>query len=1039
MTNSPEVQSFDDAPRKNFRIPKWTIVTGAILAVLVVIALIIPSFLDQAKYKGLIIQKVAEATGYTVSWAGDLGIAILPVPHVTINEATVSNGAQKILSIKQASVSVELMPLLSKQVQISSVKLIEPDINLVVDAAGNQTWMTQKLQEQKAQSENAADPSKLDTGKPQAITLDSVHVEKAHIVYKDLSKGTSQEVSNLNTDLSLKNLTGPFDIDADFVYNGNEIAIKGNAGEMVEGKPTTVDLDVSLPKLDVKGNYKGEITTGEALSVKGDLKLGAKDLEKTIAAFSKADSKLPAGLSGALNLSTAVIYDGDTASLDKMALALGDLTYQGSVKVLGLKTSPSPKLFIDIQSTSKDVNASDAIVKILSDLSVKGAGTFVNNIVTIESGIIGFEGQTINVAGTYALPSQPNGRPRLNATINATKIDLDDIQQQMNPTTESAAQKAINAKNNASSPVAVKGVKLPFDGTISGAIGSLNLGGKNYTNLNFNLTSTGNALAINNLSVATVANTSVAAKGTIANLEKLSGLDLAAEIKTGNVEGLAKAYNVQLKLEQTLGAASVRGNFKGSLDNLAFNATADALNFAVTGVGAVKTPMSNPQIDTLNLRIQHPSLQAAVRNFSPAFEAPGSFNGPLDLSTTLALNGKKYDLSNIKGSIGSTAIAGKVSADMSQTKPSVNGDLNFGAMVFDSPAPKAGTTIASGKPSAAAASASETRWSREAIDTTWMSKFNADLSIKAASITQGLWKLTNANLAFKLNDGTLAISNMAADAFGGNVAINGNMKGGTAKAPLSMNWTAKATTINAQQLLSALQNKQADTLSGTIKTFNVDIASSGISPAALVYALSGKGAINGNNIVVKGVDAAKLVEAAKGSYKPLERAGSLLGSFKDGQTSFTDFDAAFTIANGIVTFSQIKLDGPQALLTSTGNVNLPRWTIDLKNNMTVKNSEVPPFDFAISGPLDNPLQTGGSVIEGFLRQKAQAKVEKLITDKLGEKLGFPLGGTTAPSPTPAPADGAETPAVAPAEKTKEQKKQEQIQEGVKAIQGLFGK
>ena len=1036
MTNSTDVQGFDEEPRKNFRLPKWAIITGSVLAVLVVIALIVPSFLDQAKYKDLVIKKVADSTGYTVSWTGDLGIAILPVPHVTVNEATVSNGAQKILSLKQASVSVELLPLLSKQIQISSVKLIEPDINLIVDASGRQTWMTDKLLQQKSESEKAANPSQPEEDKPQAITLDSVHIENGHIVYKDMGKGSAQEVSNLNTDLSLKNLTGPFDVDADFAYNGNQIKIAGQAGEMVTDQPTSIDFDVSLPKLDVKGNYKGEITTGDNLSVKGDLKLGAKDLEKTISALTKTENKLPKGLNGALDLVTAVIYDGDTASLDKIALSLGDLSYQGLVKVSGLKTLPSPKLMIDVKSTSKDVNTSEALIKVLSDLSIKGAGSFVNNVATVENGVIGFEGQTINFDGSYALPSQPNARPQLNATITSAKIDIDDIQQQINPTTESAAQKVINTKNNEALPGAINGVKLPFDGTVSGAIGNLSFGGKSYSNLNFNLISKGNTLTINNLSVATVADTSVTLKGGIENLEKLSGLDLALGARTGNIEALAKAYNVQLKLEQTFGAASVNGNFKGSLDNLAFNATADALNFSITAAGAVKTPMRSPQIDTLNLHVRHPSLQAAVRNVSPGFEAPGSFNGPLDLSTTIALNGKKYDLSNIKGTIGSTSLTGKMSADMSG-KPSVAGDLNFGNMVFDSPTPKAGTTTASGKPSSAPASSSETRWSREAIDTSWMNKFNADLSIKAASITQGLWKLSNANLAFKLNDGSLNINNMDANVFGGTVAINGNMKGGTAKSPLTISWTAKANTINAQQLLSAIQNKQSDTLSGTIKTFNVDISSSGVSPAALVYALSGKGSLNGNNVIVKGVDAAKLAEAAKGSYKPLERAGSIFNSFKDGQTSFTDIDAAFTISNGIVTFSQIKLDGPQALLTSTGNVNLPRWTIDLKNNMTVKNSEVPPFDFTISGPLDNPLQAGGSVIEGFLRQKAQAKIEKLITDKLGDKLGIPLSGSSSSGATTVTGEGTET--SAPVEKTKEQKKQEQIEQGVKALQGVFGK
>ncbi len=1053
MTNTPdsEVQGFDDGPRKDFKIPRWSLISATIIAVIVIIALIVPSFLDQEKYKSLIIQKVEESTGYKVAWAGDLGIAILPVPSVTINEATVSAAEQRIIAVKKAEVSVELMPLLQKQVQISSVKLTEPDINLLVDASGRQTWMTTKLQEQKKQEEGQANPSTPNEDEPQSITLDSIQIEKGHIVYKDDSKKAVHEIGTLNADISLKNLTGPFDIDGDLIYNGNPIDIKGEAGELVEGKPTSVDFDIALPKLDVKGSYKGEITTGDNLNVKGDLILKAKDLEKTIAAFSKEKPSLPDGLNGALDLSTAVIFDGDNASLDKLNLALDKLSYKGSLKVSGLKTSTSPKLSVDLNSTSGDINASNALVKILSDLSVKGSGTFVNNIVSIEKGVIGFEGQTINLAGSYALPQQAGARPKVNATIKAGKIDIDDIQRQLNPSTESAAQKVINQKaNQAKSTVKVSGTTLPFDGTIALSIGSFSFGGKTYSNLNAGLTSKGKSLSIANLSLGTVADTTVVVKGMIADLEKLSGVDLAFNAKTGNVEALAKAYNYDLKLDRTLGAASITGTIKGGLDNLSFNATADALGFAMTGAGTAKSVLDNPQIESLNIRIRHPSVQTAVRNFSPGFEAPGSFNGPLDISSLVSLNDKKYDLSNITGNIGSTSVAGKISTDMSGNKPSVNGSLNFGNMVFDSAAPKAGTVTGASKPSSSPASnASETRWSREAIDTSWMGKFNADLSVKAASITQGLWKLSNANLSFKLNDGTLNIDNMSAQMFGGEAAINGNLKGGTAQAPLSMTWSAKANNINARQLLSAVQNKQTDTLSGMVKTFNVDIASSGISPAALIYALNGKGSINGDNIVIKGVDAAKLAETAKGSFKPLERAGSLLNSFKNGQTAFSTFNADFTIVSGVINFSQIKFDGQQALLTSTGNVNLPRWTVDLKNNMTVKNSEVPPFDFTISGPLDNPAQAGGSVIEGFLREKANEKLGELIEDKLGEKLGLPAGILTGKKPaaqqTPvstekAPASSeTSAPATEEAPLTKEQKKQQQIEEGVKAIQGLFGR
>ena len=1054
MANTPdtEIRGFEDEPRKPFKIPKWAIVTACIFALILAVALVIPSFLDQERYKQLIISKVEESTGYNVSWKGDIGISLLPVPHVKVEEAVVSAGSQRIVAVKQAEVSVALMPLLSKKIQIKSVDLIEPDINLVVDASGRQTWMTDKLKEQKEKDAAAIESGSEEEKEKQEITLDNLNIENGHFIYDDQSKASRHEIAALNADIELGTMSGPFKLDTDFIYNGQKIAIDGDAGELIEGKPTQIDVDISMPELNLRGAYKGEIVTGEAFAVKGDLKLTADDLEKTVSAFSKSDSKLPDGMNGALDLSTALVYDGDTASLSSLKASLGQLSYRGEVKASGLKSSAAPQLTIDLNSTAKNVRATTALVKILSDLSVKGTGTFVDNVATINNGVIGFEGQSVNISGSYALPKDNKSRARLNAVVKADRIDMDDLNAQLNPATESAAQKAANAKKNANSQNAISGMALPFDGNIKGMIASLAIGGKTYSNLNFDVTAKGNSLTIGNLALNAVSDTAINASGTIADLSKLTGLDVKANIRTGNVEGLAKAYNVPLKLEQTLGAASLNGTFKGSAESLSFNATIDALSFAVTGIGSVQSAMSNPVIETLNLRVRHPSLQSAVRNFSPGFNAPGNLGGPLDMSTKIALAEKSYTLSDIKGMVGGVSVAGNLKADMNGAKPSLTGVMNFGSLQFDSPAPKAGSASGSDG-NGTSSNGGDSRWSREAIDTSWMEKFNADLTVNANSIQQGLFRLTNAKLAFKLADGGLNISNLEAGGFGGKININGGMKAATSRSPLEMNWSAKANSINAQQLLSALQNKQSDTLSGIINNFSVDISSAGASPAALVYALSGKGSADGKNLIIKGVDAAKLAEAARGSYKPLERAGSLFASFKDGQTSFTDFNAAFTITNGVVNFSAINFDGPQATLKSNGNVNLPRWTIDLKNNMTVKNSDLPPFDFAITGPLDNPAQTGGSVIEGILRDKIKDKITEKYGDKINEKLneiGLPglLGAPKKTETAPVVAPSTETPPAAnepapapetePVKKTKEQEKAEQIEQGVKALQGLFG-
>ena len=133
-----DIKGFDDLPaRKPRRSKKWVVVLGVIVVLIGGVSLAVPQFLDQAKYKALIQQKVADATGYSVDWTGDIRLAVLPLPSVHLSNLTLSNGDIKILTLKEADVRVALMPLLSKKVDILSVELKEPDVTLIVDKKGN--------------------------------------------------------------------------------------------------------------------------------------------------------------------------------------------------------------------------------------------------------------------------------------------------------------------------------------------------------------------------------------------------------------------------------------------------------------------------------------------------------------------------------------------------------------------------------------------------------------------------------------------------------------------------------------------------------------------------------------------------------------------------------------------------------------------------------------------------------------------------------------------------------------------------------------
>jgi uncharacterized protein involved in outer membrane biogenesis len=947
-----EIQGFDEKPRK-FPVSKGWIISGIVLLVLVAgAALIIPNLIDQEKYKGLIQQKVSEATGYTVDWTGEIGISLLPLPSAHLNNLTLSNGAVKVLTLKEADIRVALLPLLSKQVEIVSIDLKEPEVILIVDKKGNATWMSEKFSDQadgKDKAHSGSTPSVADESAAADVTLNALKITNGRLLFKNEQTGASSLVENLDSTLRAESLTGPYAIKGDLVYDKKNIEFDLKAGKIDgNGQSYPVNGKISLPDLKVNGEYAG-IVASSPMKVEGELTVAADDLGNTVTAFTGSAPDLPEELDGAFYLRTKLLYDGKQAHLNTMRIAVGELSYNGNVAVTNLKGS-APPLTIDLSSEKRDVKSSSPLVTMLSNLSVKGTGSFADNRVTINNGAIKLDDQDIALTGTYALAAAGK-RPVIDMAVKAGAISVDKLTGALSSVDSGpapAAKPGSTAKKNGN---AAKGTSLPFDGHLKADIGSLTVSGRTYSPLKADIVSKGNALVITSLTAGTVADTTLTAKGRIGNLPAMSDFDLTGSLRTSDAEALMTAFNIKApELPQKLGAVSVNGSAQGSLDRISFNGTANALKFAVTGQGSVDTPMTKPAISALNLHVKHPQLAEAVRVFQPEFNAPPSLRGPLDLSATVAWDGNKYNLTGIKGALGSTSIAGDLAIVKDEPRPSVSGALSFGDVVFDAAggeSPSKSSSASSGKASSSPAAA---RWSSDPINTAWMKAFDADLTVKALSITQDMWKLNNANLAFKLSNGALSIDDLSAGMFGGKVVINGNAKSGASDTtPLSLSMAMQASNVDARQLQSALTGKPSDTINGTISDLKIDISSNGASPSALVNALNGEGSMAGRNLIIKGIDAAKLAETAKGSFKPLERAGSLFNTFQSGQTQFDTFVAAFGIQRGVVNFNQLKFDGEKAMIEGRGQVDLPRWTINLTNTITVKNTDIPPFDLTIQG------------------------------------------------------------------------------------------
>src|SRR5512135_1153937 len=116
------------------------IIIGVVACVLIVLALaVISRLLDVNHYRGRIQAELQNRLGRPVTLGG-IDLSLLP-PSLRVKDVAIGEdprfGAGPFARAQELSVRVSLIPLLRKDVEIQSLQLINPDIQLICSRDGN--------------------------------------------------------------------------------------------------------------------------------------------------------------------------------------------------------------------------------------------------------------------------------------------------------------------------------------------------------------------------------------------------------------------------------------------------------------------------------------------------------------------------------------------------------------------------------------------------------------------------------------------------------------------------------------------------------------------------------------------------------------------------------------------------------------------------------------------------------------------------------------------------------------------------------------
>jgi len=243
----------------------FKIIAGILLFIVVVI-IVVPMVIDPNDYREQIQATVKEKTGRDLSINGDLSLSIFPWIGIGINDVSLSNAkgfkAEHFAEIQQANVKVKLLPLLSQQVEVSTVVLKGLRLNLAKNKAGQTNWedMSQPASESaepsvsKEQGTSSGASSDVALA---AIAIGGLQIVDANVTWNDASNNERYDLLDLDLTTGALSLGKPMGVDLAFTVDSSKpkatVRIKLNGDLLINAALNKFDLQGMQLAIDAAG------------------------------------------------------------------------------------------------------------------------------------------------------------------------------------------------------------------------------------------------------------------------------------------------------------------------------------------------------------------------------------------------------------------------------------------------------------------------------------------------------------------------------------------------------------------------------------------------------------------------------------------------------------------------------------------------------------------------------------------------------------------------------------------------------------------
>ena len=338
---------------------KLWIVLGCLVAVVVAALVVLPRLLDVNRYRDRIQSELQTRLGRTVQ-LGQMNLGLFPptfkVQNAVIGEDPKFDSGMPFAQTAELDILLKLEPLLHREVQVDSLRLVRPQVELIRAADG--AWNFSSIGTHHEQQAKNAQPSK-------PLELDRLQIDDGSVAVTDHEKKQPRmEYSHI--DLTLKDYAPgkPFNIATSAHLPGGgkqDVKLDGRGGPINDATLVSTPFDGTLQLNQValgsiKQYLNSKALAGTDANVSGNLHFKNEGGKVSTNGKLRMDNVVargkPLGFPIELNLNANDNLNADVVAVSNTLLKVGSSQFVINGTVNGKSTPPLADLKLNTQNTS---------------------------------------------------------------------------------------------------------------------------------------------------------------------------------------------------------------------------------------------------------------------------------------------------------------------------------------------------------------------------------------------------------------------------------------------------------------------------------------------------------------------------------------------------------------------------------------------------------------------------------------------------------------------------------------------------------------